>query len=114
MSTLTKKNDEKFQVKCFEIQYPVSAYTFPNEARIHTVRFDEHYIHLELIDERILSIPLWWIPTLYNAAAEEREKYEINQARTMVIWDPVKCLINEELSITDFLTPTKPDLLSHN
>jgi mRNA interferase HigB len=27
--------------------------------------------------EHILSIPLWWIPTLYNADAEERGKIEI-------------------------------------
>jgi len=114
MATLTEKTDEKNKVKGFKIQYPVSAYTFPTEARIHRVRFDAHYIHLDLLDERILSIPLWWIPTLYNAVSEEREKYEINQARTMVIWDPEKCSINEELSIMDFLTPTKPEPVSHN
>jgi hypothetical protein len=90
-------------IKRYKIQYPVSAYTFPGEARIHRVRFDDKYIHIELMDERILSIPLWWIPTLYNALPDEREKYEINQSRTMIIWDPDKCAINDELRIADYL-----------
>lgn len=90
-------------IKRYKIQYPVSAYTFPGEARIHRVRFDDKYIHIELMDERILSIPLWWIPTLYNALPDEREKYEINQSRTMLVWDPDKCAINDELRIADYL-----------
>lgn len=88
-------------IKRYKIQYPVSAYTFPGEARIHRVRFDDKYIHIELMDER--SIPLWWIPTLYNALPGEREKYEINQSRTMLVWDPDKCAINDELRIVDYL-----------
>lgn len=59
----------------YKIQYPVSAYTFPIEARIHRVDFDAEYLHVQLTDGRKLSVPLWWIPTLYNAPAEEREKY---------------------------------------
>jgi hypothetical protein len=95
-----------FQVKRYKIQYPISAYTFPEEAHIHRVWFDDKYMHVELTDERILSIPLWWIPTLYNADPEEREKYEINQARTMIIWDPDKCAINDEIRIADYLGPS--------
>ena len=84
-------------------QYPVSAYTFPHEAQIHQVRFDDRYIHLELTDERILSVPLQWIPTLYNAAPKEREKYEISQDRTVIIWNPDHYEINDELRIVDYL-----------
>jgi hypothetical protein len=85
--------------------HPVSAYTFPSEARIHQVRFDDKHMHVELTDGRMLSVPLWWIPTLYNAPSEEREKYELNQSRTMMIWDPDKCAINDELRIADYLGP---------
>ena len=74
MATKAEQVEEQFKVKRFKIQYPVSAYTFPREARIHTVRFDDEYLHVELTDGRMLSIPLWWIPTLHNASAEEREK----------------------------------------
>ncbi len=42
----------------YDIPYPASAYTFPDEALLHGVRFDDNYIHLELTDGRVLSIPL--------------------------------------------------------
>ena len=105
MATKAEHSEEQFAVKRYKVHYPISAYTFPSEARIHQVRFDDEYLHVELTDGRMLSIPLWWIPTLYNAAPEEREKYEINRSRTMVIWDPDKCAINDELRIADYLGP---------
>ncbi|MBN1872618.1 MAG: DUF2442 domain-containing protein [Anaerolineae bacterium] len=89
----------------YEVQYPISAYTFPQEALIDQVSFDDDYIHVTLTDGRKLSIPLWWIPTLYNAPKEELEKYIINQSRTMIIWDPDKCAINDELRVADYLGP---------
>jgi len=94
-------------VKWCDISYPASAYTFPREALVHRVRFDENYMHLELTDGRMLSVPLSWIPTLHNAAPEEREKYEISQDRKMIIWDPDKCSINDEVRIDDYLA-TRP------
>jgi NAD(P)-dependent dehydrogenase (short-subunit alcohol dehydrogenase family) len=57
----------------------------------------------ELTDGREIAIPLWWIPTLHNAAPEDREKYEINQSRTMLIWDPDQFGINDEVRIADYL-----------
>jgi len=101
------KNAEKMKVKRYKIQHSIDEYTFPKEAYIHDVRFDEKHIHVELTDGRILSIPLWWIPTVYNASEEDREKYEISQSRTMIIWDPAKCGINDEISIADYLGPTR-------
>lgn len=103
MTTKTEPIEGQADVKRYKIQYPVSAYTFPTEARIHQVRFDDEYIHLELTDGRQVSVPLWWIPTLYNASPEEREKYEINRSRTLIVWDPSKCAINDELRIADYL-----------
>ena len=105
MSTKVKEPEEALQVQKFRVQYPISSYTFPKEARIHQVRFDEEHIHIELMDGRILSIPLWWIPTLHHASPGDREQYEINRSRTMVIWDPTKCAINDELRIADYLGP---------
>ena len=103
MNIEVEQTEEQIEVKRYDIQYPVSAYTFPREAHIHQVHFDDRYIHLELTDERILSVPLQWIPTLYNAIPEEREKYEISQDRTVVIWNPDHCEINDELRIIDYL-----------
>jgi len=103
MATKTEQTDQQAEVKRYNVQYPLSSYTFPREAHIHCVRFDNEYMHLELTDGRVLSVPLWWIPTLYNAPPEEREKYELDHTRTMVIWDPDKCAINDEVRVADYL-----------
>jgi len=97
MAISTERVEQPLDVKRYKIQYPISAYTFPREARIHQVRFDKEHMRVALTDGRELSVPLWWIPTLYNAAPEEREKYELNRSRTMIIWDPDKCAINDEV-----------------
>lgn len=100
--------EEQIEVKRFKVQYPILAYTFPTEARIHQARLDEDYLHLDLTDGRKLAIPLWWIPTLNNAPPEEREKFKIDPSRTMLIWDPNKCAINDELRLIDYLE-AKPE-----
>ena len=97
--------DDKIEVKRYKVQHSIDEYTFPTEAHIHAVRFDEKYMHVELTDQRIISIPLWWIPTVHNASVEDRNKFEINQNRTMLIWDPEKCGINDEVSIASYLGP---------
>jgi hypothetical protein len=103
MSIKGERVKERYQVRRYKIQYPISAYTFPHAARIQQVRFDDKYLRVELTDGRALSVPLAWIPTLYHAAPEEREKYQINRQRTMIIWDPDKCGINDEIRIADYL-----------
>ncbi|SRR6266508_2170558 len=109
MVTGTKQTNEKMKVKRYKIQHSIEEYTFPKEAYIHDVTFDENYMHVELTDERVISIPLMWIPTLYNASNEDRKKFEISQNRTMIIWDPEKSGINDEINIVDYLGPTRAD-----
>jgi len=110
MVTNVKQMDEKVQVKRYKVQHPIDEYTFPKEAYIHDVKFDEKFVHIELTDQRIISIPLWWIPTVYNASMENRRKFEVNQSRTMIIWDPEKCGINDEISIADYLGPARDEI----
>jgi len=110
MITDVKPRDEKILVKRYKIQHSIDEYTFPKEATIHDVRFDEKFIHVELTDQRVISIPLWWIPTVYNASMDDRKKFEINQSRTMIVWDPDKCGINDEISIADYLGPTRDEI----
>ena len=106
MSTKVEQAEEQFHtVKRYRVQYPISDYTFPQEARIHQVHFDDVHLSVDLADGRRLLIPLRWIPTLYNASPEEREKYEISPDRTTMIWDPEKCGINDELRIADYFGP---------
>ena len=103
MATNAEQVEAQSSVKRYKIQYSSSDYTFPKEALIHQVLFDEEHMHVELIDGRKLSVPLWWIPTLYHAAAEERMKYEISRDRTTIIWDPDTCEINDEVRIADYM-----------
>src|SRR5215211_2600432 len=102
-----RKLIEQMKPKRYKVQHSIDKYTFPTDAQIHDVRFDEKYMHVELTDQRIISIPLWWIPTVYNASEEDRNKFQVNQSRTMIIWDPDKCGINDEISIADYLGPTR-------
>ena len=95
------------RMKHYKIQHSIDEYTLPKEAYIHSVKFDDRYMHIELTDERVISIPLMWIPTLYNASAENRRKFEISQNRIMIIWDPDKSGINDEINILDYLGPTR-------
>jgi len=109
MATGTKQTNEKIKVKRYKIQHSIDEYNFPKEAYIPDVTFDEKYLHVELTDERVISIPLMWIPTLYNATDENRKKFIISQNRTMIIWDPEKSGINDEINIVDYLGPTRID-----
>jgi hypothetical protein len=96
-------------VTTYKIRYPLREYTFPKEVKIAGVRFDETYMHVTLTDERILSVPLKWIPTLYHAKPVEREKYKINQTKRMLVWNPSECEINEEIRVEDYLAPAKAE-----
>ena len=102
---MSSSEESEWTTRRYDIPYPASAYTFPREALLHRVRFDDDYMHFELTDGCILSVPLSWIPTLHNAEPEEREKYEIMHDRKMIVWDPDKCAINDEVRIADYLGP---------
>jgi hypothetical protein len=71
--TMSAAHPEK-QITWYEVPYPASAYTFPRESLIHDVRFDDAYIHIDLIDGHVLSVPLWWVPSVHNARMEERDQ----------------------------------------
>jgi hypothetical protein len=107
----TRTNDKRAKsarAVWYDIPYPASAYTFPKHARIKTARFDRNYLHLDLTDKRVLSIPLRWIPSLYHAAPKERAKFEISRDRRMLIWDPAKCAINDEIRLDDYFGSILP------
>ena len=89
--------------KWYDVAYPATAYTFPSEALIHNVQIDDDYLQFELTDGRLLSVPLWWVPTVYNAAPGERQKFVISRDRKLVIWNPDECAINDEVRIDDYL-----------
>ena len=108
MHLAAKINDVATDTKRYTIKHRASEYTYPHEATIHEAKFDDDYLIVELTDGRILSIPLWWIPSVYNASEEERLKFEINRNRTMIIWDPETGAINDEIRIEDYLALRDP------
>jgi hypothetical protein len=87
----------------YPIQYPLRDYTFPSGDAIDGVDFDDVHIHLHLVDGRILSIPLKWIPPLYHAEEAERRKYYITDDGSAVVWDPDESEVNEILRLSDYI-----------
>ncbi len=51
-----------------------------------SVRFDEQYLHVEMIDGRILSIPLTWYRPLALATPEQRASFRLIARNTMIEW----------------------------
>jgi hypothetical protein len=94
--------------KRYRVQYPLSEYTFPTQARAKKLTFDETYMHIHLQDGRIVSVPLTWIPTLANAKPEDREKYGIGWDGQLLYWDPDDGPINEDLPVASFMRYDEP------
>lgn len=95
---------EQTEIKWYDIPFPATAYTFPEDDLIEDVAFDDQYIRLQLTDGRILLIPLWWLPTVFHAAPAERMKFAISPDRKSIIWNPDDGVINDDLHIRDYLT----------
>ncbi len=46
-------------------------------ALAHEVHFDEHAMHVLLLDGRTISVPLDWFPRLRNALAKHRAHWRL-------------------------------------
>lgn len=62
-----------------------------------TLRFDENCMWVELLDGRVLGVPLAWFPRLLQATPQQRLDYEINYDG--LHWDE----IDEDISIAGLL-----------
>ena len=89
--------------KRYPIRYRASQYTFPAEDTIESAHCDASHIHVLLTDGRVISIPLAWIPPLYDASPQERAKFVLSDDRQLIIWDPELSEINEILRLSDYL-----------
>ncbi len=92
----------------YAVTHRADAYRWPSDALIHRVRLDARFLHVEFVDGRNLSVPLFWIPTLHEAPLAEREKYTISRDRRLIVWDPFETgtSINEIVRISDYLGPS--------
>ncbi len=71
----------------------------PTSALAKAVTFDEFMMHVQLMDGRIVSMPLIWSPALYRATPEQREQVEIGGGGVGLHWTD----LDEDLSVAGLL-----------
>ena len=90
MSTSTKKAKGRAHV--------------PNSALAKSVAFDAVSMSVSLMDGRTIVVPLMWFPTLYQAKAEQRTRYEIGGGGISLHWPE----LDEDLSVAGLLAGADP------
>lgn len=69
------------------------------DERVKTVHFTEETISVDLMDGRIITVPLVWYPRLLNATPEQRLNWEICGGGYGIHWRD----IDEDLSTEGML-----------
>jgi hypothetical protein len=69
------------------------------DERIKNVKIDENLITVDLMDGRIISVPLVWYPSLMNATPEQLMNWEIAGGGFGIHWPD----LDEDLSTEGFL-----------
>lgn len=71
----------------------------PTTALAKIVKFRDELMEVHLTDGRIISVPILWFPLLYEATAEQRDRYEIGGGGVSVHWPE----IDEDISVAGLL-----------
>ena len=50
------------------------------------LQIDDKYLHIEVVDGRIISTPLTWYKPLVSASPEQRTNYRLIARNTMIEW----------------------------
>lgn len=69
------------------------------EARARHVEVTAETLTVELVDGRVISVPLAWYPRLWYGTAEEREHFEILGDGEILHWPG----LDEDLSVSGIL-----------
>jgi hypothetical protein len=69
------------------------------DERVKNVQFTEDYITVELMDGRIISVPLAWFPKLLKANLQQLEKWKICGGGYGIHWEE----IDEDISTEGLL-----------
>lgn len=69
------------------------------DLRVKTVSLDPHFLSVELMDGRTISVPLVWYPRLADATPEQRANFEVAGGGYGVHWPD----IDEDLSTEGML-----------
>lgn len=62
---------------------------------------DDTMLHVQLTDERVISTPLKWFPTLAKATKEQRSHWELIGKGSGIHWED----IDEDLSVERLVNP---------
>lgn len=73
--------------------------TLVTEPAAKNVTFDKNTMWLELVDGRVLGVPLAYFPRLLNATEAQRGKFEMSGSGTGLHWDE----LNEDISVKGLL-----------
>ncbi len=67
-----------------------------------SVEVNENYLHIEVVDGRIISIPLSWYKPLVLASSEQRERFRLIARNTMIEWQELDLHLDiEEMFMVD-------------
>ena len=69
------------------------------DERVKNVYFTEETISVDLMDGRIITVPLAWYPRLLNATPDQRSNWEVCGGGYGIHWDE----IDEDLSTEGML-----------
>lgn len=69
------------------------------DERVKNVHFTEDTISVDLMDRRIITVPLTWYPRLFNATPEQRKQWEICGGGYGIHWEE----IDEDISTEGML-----------
>jgi hypothetical protein len=66
------------------------------------LQIDDKYLHIEVVDGRIISTPLTWYKPLISASTEQRTNYKLIARNTMIEWSYLDLYldIEEMFSVT--------------
>jgi hypothetical protein len=64
-----------------------------------SLRFDEDTMWVQLVDGRVIGVPLAWFPRLLRASPEQRLRFEISGGGQGLHWDE----LDEDISVAGLL-----------
>ena len=73
--------------------------TKARDAMASDVWFDEHMMHVRLLDGREISVPMEWFPKLRNATNKQRSEWHLIGKGIGIHWEE----IDEDISICALL-----------
>lgn len=71
-------------------------------ARARNVRFDDDMMFVDLVDGRVIGVPLEWFPTLRDASLEQRNTWRLIGQGIGINWPT----LDEDLSVRGLLSGT--------